>query len=652
MSAIGGVYCFEGYNQDSAELLTVIGKSLAARGPDGGSEIYADSLGMTYRAFHTNRQSWSEQQPMISSRGQIMAWDGRLDNREDLRTRIRDIQGHQPDVAIVMSAYLKWGIDFLSTLIGDFALALWEPNTKVLLLARDPVGPRPLFYHVDNTRLIWSTELESFFRIPGVQLEVDDDYVAGYLAGLPEPWQTPYKNISAVPPGNFVIARDGQLEVHRFWGLNPNNEIRYKNDGEYEEHFRDLFREAVSARLQVDGPVWAELSGGLDSSSIVCMADRIIESGEVSATRLETVSAIFDESPSSDERRFIRYVEEKRGRSGHHLSESEFGILAAPSPEYFTSIPNGLESFAQYHKGVRKAMLEDGARVLLCGVGGDEMLTASPNPSLELADLITGFKPLQLHRRLQLWSQALKRSYLSLLWQNAVVPTLPRRIQVTCRNKQSAQALALLNSDFVKRMNLRDRLQGPADIFGFPSPSGQGQASAFLSVVKNISAGYHRAWGNVEIGYPFMHRPLVEFLQAIPVDQGLRPGETRSLMRRALRDLLPIEIVERTGKGNPSEALFRAVARESSRLREMFSDSSVCVRGYVNRNALMTALELARHGANLRSLAIIRVCCLEVWLRALESKGCISEKNKAQLDVKTDPNEIPINTAPMTVPYA
>jgi asparagine synthase (glutamine-hydrolysing) len=122
------------------------------------------------------------------------------------------------------------------------------------------------------------------------------------------------------------------------------------------------------------------------------------------------------------------------------------------------------------------------------------------------------------------------------------------------------------------------------------------------------------------VSHPYLHRPLVEFLQAIPFEQRVRPGETRSLMRRALRDLVPRKILKRQGKSGPDEALFRALAREGARLQPIFESARVCAHGYTNAEALQTALERARHGCEIRSFAIIQTISLEFWLRSLERR--------------------------------
>ena len=584
MSALGGIIEFGGGPIDD-ETLTQVAHGLEAYGPDGGADVCLDSVGMIYRAFHTNIESRSEQQPLVQN-GCMLAWDGRLDNREELMLLLcGELRDNRSDSAVVMAAYGQWGFNSLSRFIGDFALSLWDSRSRKLLLARDPVGARLLFYRTGAARLIWSSHLESLLNLPDTKLEVNDEYVAGYLTSHPTSELTPYKNIYAVPPGNILAVQQGKITLQRFWSLDPSREIRYRSDREYEEHFLQLFSEGVRARLRVDGPVWADLSGGLDSSSIVSVADRILEREAVQAHKLETISAVFDQSSSSDERKFIRIVEEKRGQAGHHFLESEYPLLAEPVFENFRVIPNPLEMWAEYHQGMRRGMRTAGVRVRLCGIGGDELLTASPDPSPELCDLLVQRKLRDLHQRLQVWSLALKKPYIDLLLNHTVIPSLPRRWRSFHKRSERAKRLALLESGFVKRCNLHDRLLGGADIFGFRLPSARGQSIAYSSVVDVISSGYLLAWDPIEITYPFTHRPLVEFLQAIPATQWIRPGETRSLMRRALRDYLPPQIAKRKGKGSPAESMLRGVAREWPRLRMLFKDARVCAAGYVMRRS-------------------------------------------------------------------
>jgi asparagine synthase (glutamine-hydrolysing) len=619
MSALGGIYYFNNRPVARSSLIS-LGEKLSSHGPDGGSEVVSGSIGMVYRAFHTNRESRLEKQPLVSREGHILAWDGRLDNREEMISLLRqDLNGDQTDVAIAMAAYLKSGIDFLPRLIGDFALALWDPRTRTLLLARDAVGPRPLYYHANAERIIWSSELMPLLDLAGIELEVNDEYIAGYLTHRPEPDLTPYKDIYAVYPGHTVIVQNGRLKAQRFWGLNPNLEIRYQTDREYEEHFRHLFREAVRCRLRVDGPVCINLSGGFDSSAIVCMADEIFGSGDAEASGIETISHVYDEAVSSDERKFIRCVEEKRGRNGHHLRDVDYPPLATFPDESRHSFPDFFDCFVDLLRGTCEAMRGDGARVLLTGHGGDEMLCSNPSPAPELGDLLVQRRLLRLHRSLKIWSEASKKPYLVLLWRDGIVPLLPAKLQILF--KPVVRLPSWFDEQFAERMNLHERYLGTPDVFGFELPSGRDQAVGFLSVMRTVAKASYRARGSIEVSHPYLHRPLVEYLQAIPFEQRVRPGESRSLMRRALSDLLPEKILKRQGKKGPEEALFRAVERQWPQLRPIFEDARVCSAGYMGAAALHPALERTRHGCQTHSFAVIQTISLEFWLRSLERRS-------------------------------
>ena len=621
MSGIGGLFNFDGAPVDY-QIVTALGQGLATRGPDGGNHVTAGSVSMVYRAFHTNRESRLESQPLVSRSGHILCWDGRLDNREELIGLLSDeLRGDHTDVALVMAGYLKWGCNCFSRIIGDFALSLWDPSSRSIILARDATGSRDLYYHLNERRILWASDLKLLVKQADVAMEVSDDYVAAYLTRLPEPWQTPFKHIDAVPPAHAAIVHNGKLKLQRTWGLNPNFKIQYKSDAEYEEHFRQLFHEAVKCRLRADRPVWADLSGGLDSSSIVCMANQLIRSGETQATQLRTVSCIRDESPSSSELKFIRIIEDYVTVKGHHLPESKFPVFSFEG--YKPSvIPNTLDLFFSYHQAVNELMLKDGARVRLCGNGGDEILNSVPDASSELTDLLNQGQLIQLHRRLRDWGRDRKKPYLKLLWHDSILPTLPRRMQVAMGHAAVKRLPDWFEQDFVKRTNLRELTLGPIDAFGFALPSSRAQSINFLCAVRELSAGYVRVLQNVEINLPMLHRPLVEFMQAIPRNQRIRLGETRSLQRRALSGLVPREVLRRKGKGNPAEAVFRGVCRDYTRLDSLLADAYVARYGYLNQQALTAAVQRFRYGDQ-RAGWLPRIIFLEFWLRSLEEwRGC------------------------------
>jgi len=195
---------------------------------------------------------------------------------------------------------------------------------------------------------------------------------------------------------------------------------------------------------------------------------------------------------------------------------------------------------------------------------------------------------------------------------------LPRSAQI--RYRSIAQVPPWLDAKFRARMNLDDRMLGPSDTYGYERPSRRDQSEGLLSVVRTISAVYFQEFARVEYTFPYLHRPLVEFLLALPVEQKIRPDEGRWLVRRAMHELLPQKVANRKGKKGPGAALSFAVAREWPRLKTIFENSRVCAYGYVNREALMTAIDRVRHGAEKFSFHLFVTIALEFWLRSLERR--------------------------------
>ncbi len=621
MSTFAGIYNFYAPAIDP-HLLMRMGQAIEKRGPDGGSHCLAGPLGMVYRAFHTNNESKSETQPVLSREGHVLCWDGRLDNRRELIPELKDYDlADLTDVAIVLAAFRKWNQDFVPRLIGDFALSLWDNHGQTLFLARDPAGARPLYYHLTAETIIWSSELTPLIEFPSVQLEINDDYVAGFLGLSIEPSATPYKYVRAVPPGHVAKLTKGSLEIKRFWELNPNRQIRYKTDAEYEEHFRYLFREAVRCRLRVNGPAWATLSGGLDSSSIVCMADEILASGEADASKVETVSYVYDESTSCDELNFVEVIEKSRGRAGTYLSEGDYPLLRVFPHDSDLTYPDFIDCFFARHQGLSKAMSEDGARVLITGHGGDEVLGSGANPFFELADLLLQGKFIRLNQSLRAWSKFQRKSYLSMVLRDLAIPLMPRSVQIFCGVvPKHLQLPPWFDPEFVARTRLRERNFHFPNIFNFKLPSERAQAGGFLSAVGFVSKASLRTRGGIELSHPYLDRRLVEFLQAIPHEQRIRPGETRSLMRRALRGLVPEKVLNRQTKRGPEEAMLRAIVREWPQLQAMFSSPRVQDHGYMNAELLLAAFERALHGCKTSSFTA--TICLELWLRAFDKRSC------------------------------
>src|SRR5581483_2670863 len=227
---------------------------------------------------------------------EVLSWDGRLDNRGDLLLRLKDsLQGDTSNSAIAQAAYERWGAEGLVYLIGDWSLVLHDHSRHTLVLASDFAGVRPLYYCVQSGRVLWSSRLQFLVDATGIS-DLDEQYVRGFLLFGGCPNRTPYQGIYSVPAGHSVCISANDTKVHRFWSLPVGDEIRYLEERRYEEQLRALFQEAVSVRLQNQSPVLAELSGGLDSSSVVSMANHLLRSGAARSTGLSSVSFLWPNS--------------------------------------------------------------------------------------------------------------------------------------------------------------------------------------------------------------------------------------------------------------------------------------------------------------------------------------------------------------------
>ena len=346
------------------------------------------------------------------------------------------------------------------------------------------------------------------------------------------------------------------------------------------------------------------------------MADDIIEKGEVPGARLDTVSYLEDEAATSYDRNFLSVLAASRGKTGH-LFRGQGHWVRFVSPEAsFISKPNTSLCVAGSHERLCQMMAHDGARVLLNGLGGDQVLWSIPTASPELADLVFQRRPLLLHKQLQLWSHLLKRPYWQLLWREAASPLLPESLVGGWQS--DIKPAPWLEPGFVNKTGLRQLLLSPKDPLGYRLPSSRMQARNIFFIISSIATGNYWEHAAYERSYPFLHRPLVEFLMAIPFEQKLRPGETRSLLRRALKDLVPEKILQRRSKGVVGEAFCRGLDKEWHVLRPMLMNARVCSRGYVNQEALITAVTLARHGKTYDISTLLQTIALEIWLRSLE----------------------------------
>jgi len=604
------------------KLIADFSESLTRQGPDGESTYVDGPIALLYRQFHTTAESRREKQPYFSRRGFILTWDGRLDNRDELIVEFRpSLDTHPTDVAIVAAAYDHWENDCFRRIIGDWAVSIWKPQQRELLFAVDYMAIRHIFYYLKQGRIWWATDLAPLVLLSDDKFHIDDDYIAGYFAQEPDAHVTPYREIRQVPGGHFVRVRDSRAWVERYWRFSAKSRIRYKTDTEYEEHFRHVFRQSVRRRLRSDLPILAELSGGLDSSSIVCMADDILAKEGATTPRLDTLSYYDKTEPQGDDWIYFQKVEQKRGRMGHHIDVSKLGRtpISLECTE-FSPLP-GYLGVGRQLEAERAAVVQGGRyRVTLAGTGGDEFLGGVPNPAAHLADSLVQFRLVRLAKQLTAWSLVKRRPWIHLLGLalgDVLPPSLGQYLL------EQAQVEPWIEKKFAKRTKLAIHLLDVDEHFGLWLPTRRSYIGGVLLMGNKLAKWKSPVSAFEESRHPYLDETLIEFILSIPASQLLRPGERRSLMRRALIGIVPREILCRQTKQIGARTPLVLLDKNWEELQSCLNPSLSASLGYVNRTRFSHALQSAKMGRQVCIVQLFRGIALELWLQHLSSLSLI-----------------------------
>jgi len=596
------------------------GKMLVPYGPDAEGAYIKDNVGIRFYAFHTTRESRRETQPLITPSGNVLSWDGRLDNRAELVPQLKnDLTRDSTDVAIVAAAYEEWGTGSFARLIGDWAVSVWNPNTHSLVLAKDPLGARHLYYSFDQHQVTWSTILDPLVLFAERTFKLEEEYVAGWLSFFPATHLTPYVGIYAVPPSCHVLLEPGKRTVTKYWDFDPGKKIRYRADAEYEEHFRQVFAEAVRRRLRSDSPVLAELSGGMDSSSIVCMADQILAGGAAETPRLDTISYYDDSEPNWNERPYFTKVEEKRGRTGCHINVRSQECFEFESGS-FTATPGSGGRPSEASRQFAAYLNSHGNRVVLSGVGGDEVTGGVPTPTPELQDLLARARFRALSHQLKLWSLNKRKPWFLLLFE-AVRRFLPESLIGIPKHKWLAP---WLDREFVRRN--REPLRGyerRLKLFG-SLPSYQDNLNTLNMLRRQMHCAALSSAPPFEKRYPYLDRKLLEFLYGIPRTQLVRPGQRRSLMRRALAGIVPEDLLERKRKAYVTRAPLVGISKAWISYAEMGQEAAGNLLGIIDPDCFSAVLRGAREGQETPIVALMRTLALNMWLKTMSQKGILA----------------------------
>ncbi len=586
----------------------------AHAGSDAIQTVSAPGLlmGQAASSFDSSRfDSTSQRTPGVSADGSACLWDGRLDNRESLLLRFsREVSRSSFFGAIAaLKLYEAEGTGGLRHLIGDWSLALWDARSKSVVLASDYAGIRPLYYYRGPDRLYWSSSLADLVRWTGVDA-LDEEYAARFLLSRIVPRRTPYSGIQSVPPGRAVrISPEGSSE-EPFWRLPVHQELRLEDDRDYEEGLRTLFREAVQVRLSGDSAVCAELSGGLDSSSVVCMSERLLASSRKPITFSYTHEGCRDVP-------YIRAVEQACNIEGIHFDLRDCPLVTATQAG--GAAPAWWEPRLM---ALARRMETLGAGVLLTGQLGDFVMGNVGDDSEQVADCLQQRRFAAAVREAFAWSQYLQLPFYT-IFSRAIRTTWFSWTAPPISDAFSGPDGAFARQDSLTpkmRALLSAARRGPdrrAD-WQEAMPSRRRRFQMLSDTVEGRVLQVPEPLQHFSYSHPFAHRPLVEFMLTIPPGQVCRPGEMRRLMRRAFATLLPAPVVSRKSKAVYTQPYRQALLSLASVLAAEPRKIRTVELGFLERDSLLERLRRFSQGLDCHENQLRQVLLFEFWLRNRE----------------------------------
>ncbi len=532
--------------------------------------------------------------------GHVAVADARIDNRRTLIARLGlQNQGPTSDAELIAHAYARWGTDCADALIGDFAFAVWDPQQRAMYCGRDPMGVKPLYYHWSDGLFAFGSEVGALLALPGVGADLNRTRIADYVLGVESDREyTFHTAIARLPAAHWLRVAPGQKRQVRYWSAEPKRDIRLKGADEYAAAFRELFAESVRARMTTNAPLATSLSGGVDSSSVVCMTRALRGPG---APPLHTFSLVFPDLPAPelrriDERCFVDAVTRTGGLTPHYVrgdQRSPLGDVSRILPllDAPYSAPNLYLHWAMYG-----AAAEVGATVFLDGFDGDTAVShglGRLNGLLRRGEL--DLFESEVHafaRRRGIGVRGVLEYYglpfLSALaargewgeWRTLALQFHRRfgvsrfhmlRSQGVRASRMRGTRSVLADGGDVTRL-LRARMNGsvrpapsvePAHVLSERETHVAGLSSPLYQGTLEVADRCAAAFG-IEPRYPFFDRRLIEFCVALPDEQKFSNGWTRLVQRRGMEGVLPAEIQWRATKSNLTPAFHRGFSADDA----------------------------------------------------------------------------------------
>jgi asparagine synthase (glutamine-hydrolysing) len=543
--------------------------------------------------------------------GCVLFFSGFLSDTQDLKRQL-GLPSDLDDFTLLVQAYQRWGELLHVHVLGEYSLCLYEPRTRTLLITQDALGLGGVFYRIQAGGVQFANHLIDLLDIAGDR-SIDRGYVAQFLAcGGAASERTPFSSITRLLPGQSLLRSAAGIRVRRTWTLASVPEMRLRNDGEYQECFRELLCSAVRASVNPDGVTWIALSGGLDSSSIASVA------GKLCLDRVGSYTFVSPSSPRNDEQSWARSVIDAYPMPWHRIDAAQaFPFAELPSAGSFQGEPTSAVIQTRGNRLLNELMESHNVRTVLTGHGGDAVLGSSPGqtPS-HLVDLLFSGRPLEAWRALSDWSRDHyePRSRAFLLWRAVLDPAVSHLRGRRFGHSNTLPIPPWISPEYSRVWMLRtlsNRRAAPAD--WYPGRQEISDSVWSLAVAGNAAP----LIGTHDVRRPLLYRPFFEFMYAVPGAQRFQPKYDRALQRRALKGILP-ELVRRRGtKVFGTWAIVEGLARSPAWIDYLCDDPQLPSLGVTTAALWRDAMVQASVGNTFGDRFFIAGVAMEVWLKQL-----------------------------------
>ncbi|HEU4641438.1 MAG TPA: asparagine synthase-related protein, partial [Gemmatimonadaceae bacterium] len=546
--------------------------------------------------------------PRIAVRGSVIAvGDVRLDNRQEIARSAEIALDGLSDLDIALHALWRGGARAVPMLEGDFAVVVFDVSTRRGVAARDAFGVRALYW----SQCPGITSFASHAALLADGEAYDIQYLTEFAAGVtPSSDRSAFAGVSAVPPAGSASI-EGERLVHRvYWsplGREPREDVAPETAI---EEFRSLLVDAVRLRLTGGPDVWSELSGGLDSSSIVSIAQTLAKEGVLPAGVSGTVTYADSVGAGADEREYSDAVIDAYGVRNEVFVDSLLWEDDGSGPP-LTDAPDGRLLLHARDRRVLATVRGAGGRVLLSGLGSDHYLLGN---MFFFADWLAAGRVREALSEMVRWAALGRVSFWKLAYLNAALPLVPPSVRR--RLVPEARVPEWIPRTLVEEFGLADRR---VVLRSYSGPVGGKYAHENAAATASIPSVLDRGLLNdaLDLRYPFLHRPLVEFALRLPHALCAQPCRRKWILREAMRGVLPEPVRTRQWKGTFDGRSAWSLMHDRERIEKVLRDPIAAQLGCIEADALRSAVATESEGSRRKSdgrAGVLQSLTLETWL--------------------------------------